>query len=160
MLVPWRSLNVSHKRTSQCKKGVKRKQRRLAEEEEMMATTGSVSAYGRTLEMVLSFKYLGRLLLVSYDDWLAVIRNLIKSRAVWWRMIRILIREGLRPQVSKFSSNLSYSWCCSSVRRREWLPLYGTGTGVFPGPVGAATATDTATVEVGREMGVHLGGGG
>ena len=102
MLVPWRSLNVSHKRTSQCKKGVERKQRRLEEEEELTATTGAFSAYGRTLEMVPSFKYLGGLLLVSYNDWLAVIRNLIKSRVVWWRMIRILIREGLRPQVSGF----------------------------------------------------------
>ena len=33
------------------------------------------------------------------DDWTEVIQNLAKVRAVWWRMMRILSREGARLQV-------------------------------------------------------------
>ena len=60
------------------------------------------SAYGLTLNMVLSFKYLGRVLLAVDDDWPAVIQNLKKARAVWRQMPRILIREGARPRVYGF----------------------------------------------------------
>ena len=34
------------------------------------------------------------------DDWLAVVQNMMKARAVWKRMRKILIREGARPRVS------------------------------------------------------------
>ena len=49
--------------------------------------------------MVLPFKYLGRVLSVADDEWPLVILNLTNVRAVWWRMSRILSREGVRPQV-------------------------------------------------------------
>ena len=39
---------------------------------------------------------------MAYDDWLAVILNLTKARAVWRIMLRILIREESRPRVSRF----------------------------------------------------------
>ena len=65
-------------------------------------TSRAFSAYGRTLEMVPSFKYLGRLLSAADDDWPAVIRNRTKARAVWRRMSRILSREGARPRLSDF----------------------------------------------------------
>ena len=80
------------------------------------------SAYGLTLEMVLSFKYLGRVLLAVDDHWPAVIQNLKKARAVWRQMPRILIREGARPRVYGFYSKPSSSQCCSLVRRHGWLP--------------------------------------
>ena len=51
MLVPYRSLNGSHKRTAHCKKGVERKRRCLAAEEERAATSRAFSAYGRTLDI-------------------------------------------------------------------------------------------------------------
>ena len=38
-------------------------------------------------------------------------------------------------------------------------PPYGMGTGGFPVPGGAATEGAASIAEVGREMGVHLGGG-
>ena len=60
------------------------------------------SAYGRTLEMVPYFKYLGRVLLYADDDWTEVIRNITNYRAVWRRMTRILSREGARPWVYGF----------------------------------------------------------
>ena len=52
--------------------------------------------------MVTYFKYLGRVLLVAYDDWLTVVQNIVKARTVWWRISRVLIREGLRLLVSVF----------------------------------------------------------
>ena len=52
--------------------------------------------------MVKSFKYLGRVLLVADDDWPTVVRDLVKAQTVWWRMSKILSREGARPQVSGY----------------------------------------------------------
>ena len=44
--------------------------------------------------MVPYFKYMGKVLLVADDDWPAVIHNLVKVGKVWWRISRILSREG------------------------------------------------------------------
>ena len=65
-------------------------------------TSREFSTYGHTLDMVPSIKYLGRVLSAADDDWLAVIQNLEKARAVWRRMSRILSREGERTQLSVF----------------------------------------------------------
>ena len=46
------------------------------------------------LEMVTCFIYLGIVISASENDWPAVIHNMVKARAVWSRMIRILSREG------------------------------------------------------------------
>ena len=53
----------------------------MAAEEARADTLRVFSAYGRTLEMVLSFKYLGRVILAANDDWPEVIRNLTNARA-------------------------------------------------------------------------------
>ena len=50
--------------------------------------------------MVTSFRYLGRVILLLNDDWLAVVINLSRARAVWKRMTRIFSREGAEPWVS------------------------------------------------------------
>ena len=92
MLVPWRSLNGSIKIIAQCKKGAERKRRSLAMEEARSVTSGELSAYGHTLDMVPSSKYMGILLSAADDYWPAVIRNLKKARAVWRIMMRILSR--------------------------------------------------------------------
>ena len=63
----------------QCKKGAERKRQILAEEEERVATSRAFSAYGRPLEMVPSFRYMGRVISATDDDWLASIRNLAKA---------------------------------------------------------------------------------
>ena len=57
-------------------------------------------AYGEPLENVTAFKYLGRVMTVSDDDWPAVVGNLKKARKIWGRLSRILIREGADPKVS------------------------------------------------------------
>ena len=102
MLVPLWSLILLPMSTSQFKKGVERKQRRLAEEEEREVTSRAFSPYRRPLDIVPPFKYPGRLLSSAYDDWAEVIHNPRKARRVWWRMPSILIRKEARPRVSRF----------------------------------------------------------
>ena len=46
---------------------------------------------------VLEFKYPGRFLEESYDDWMAVVGDLMKAWKRWVRMLRILLREGSYP---------------------------------------------------------------
>ena len=58
-MVPWRSLNRTHRRIEQCKQGVEWKRRILAAEEEREVTARAFSAYGRPLDMMTSFQYLG-----------------------------------------------------------------------------------------------------
>ena len=50
--------------------------------------------------MVTSFKYLGRVISVADEDWLAVVKNLYRAMVVCRRMPRVLRREGAAPQVS------------------------------------------------------------
>ena len=68
----------------------------------MEVTARAFNAYGRPLEMVTSFKYLGRVILATDDGFLAVVRNLDQAKKVWSRMLRILSREGATPRVSRF----------------------------------------------------------
>ena len=64
-------------------------------------TDRAFSSYGRPLEIVTSFKYLGRVILAA-DDMTAVVKNLSRARKVWSRMSRILSREGAAPRVPGF----------------------------------------------------------
>ena len=102
IMEPWISLNVFQKSTAHYKKGTERKRQRLVAKEARVVTSMAFSAYGIPLEVVPSFKYLGRLLSAADDDWSSVIRNLTKAQVVWWIMSSILSREGARPQVSVF----------------------------------------------------------
>ena len=70
MLVPWKALNGTHRRTSQCTQGEERRIRRLVVEEERGVTARDFSAYGRPLDMVTSLKYRGRLISEMDDNWL------------------------------------------------------------------------------------------
>ena len=102
MLVPWKALNGMHRLTAQCTRGAERRGRKLAAEEEIEITTRAFSAYGRPLEMVTSFKYLGRVISETDDNWPALVRNLARVNTVWRRMSHILSREGATPWVSGF----------------------------------------------------------
>ena len=100
MLVPWRALNGRHKDTSMCRSGAERKRRRLAEAEIRDITERAFEAYGKQLESVPRFTYLGRVMTAGDDDWPAVAGNLNKARRSWGRLQRILGREGATPRIS------------------------------------------------------------
>ena len=59
-----------------------------------------LSAYGRTLKTVTSFKYMWMVFTVVYDNWRAVVGNLMTARKSWARLMRIMGREGSSPRVS------------------------------------------------------------
>ena len=52
-------LNSRHHATAMCKKGAERKRRRMVEAELRDSTERAFGAYGKPLETVSTFKYLG-----------------------------------------------------------------------------------------------------
>ena len=99
MMVPWRGLNGRHYATAMCKKGAERKRRQMSEAEFRDITERAFKAYGKPLEMVSTFKYLGRVMMAVDDDWPAVAGNLVKARKSWGRLSLILSREGVDKRV-------------------------------------------------------------
>ena len=75
--------------------------RRLAAAEGEAASERAFNAYRRRMNSVKEFRYLGRILTSTGDDWPAVARNLQRARATWGRLARILGREGADPKVSR-----------------------------------------------------------
>ena len=59
MLVPWQSLNGKNHNTAMCRKEAEQRRRRMAESELRESTERAFKAYGKQLEAVCSFKYLG-----------------------------------------------------------------------------------------------------
>ena len=53
------------------------------------------------MEAVSEFRYLGRLLAATDDDWPAVAGNIKKTRQIWGRLARVLGREGADPKFSR-----------------------------------------------------------
>ena len=58
-------------------------------------------AYGKQMREVTEFRYLGRVLTATDDDWPAVAGNIRKAWASWGRLARVLVREGADPKVSR-----------------------------------------------------------
>ena len=63
-----RALNERHLGTNQCRTGAERKIRRLAAAEGEAATERAFHAYGKRMQLVTEFRYLGRIL-TSTDEW-------------------------------------------------------------------------------------------
>ena len=101
MQVPQRALNGRHPGTVQCAKGAEKKRWRLAETETRENSDRAFEAYGAPIESVSEFKYLGRILTETDDDWPSVVGNLRKAKQSWGRVSRVIIREGADPKVSQ-----------------------------------------------------------
>ena len=99
MMVPGRELNGRHHATAMCKKGAEIKRRRMAEAELRDSTERAFEAYGKTLDTVSTFKYLGQVMTVGDDNWPVVTGNIVKERKIWGRLSRILSREGADKRV-------------------------------------------------------------
>ena len=63
------------------------------------STERAFDAYGKPLDNMSDFKYLGRVMTAGDDDWPAVAGNLSKARKSWGRLSRILFREGADARV-------------------------------------------------------------
>ena len=90
-----------HRGTAQCAKGAERKRRRLAKTETRENLERAFHAYRKPMEAVSEFRYLGRLLTATDDNWPAVAGNIKKARRSWGRLARVLGREGADPKVSR-----------------------------------------------------------
>ena len=90
MQVPRKVLNGRHLGTAQCAKGAERKRRRLAETETKENLEQAFSAYGKPMEAVTEFRYLGRLLMATDDDRPAVAGNIKKAQRSWGRLAWVL----------------------------------------------------------------------
>ena len=77
-------MNHHHPATALCAWGAERKIRCLEEEESWVGAVTAFHDYDRPLEIVSSFKYLGRLMTATNKDWPTVIDNLQKSRKIWY----------------------------------------------------------------------------
>ena len=88
-----------HPGNTQCAKGAERKRRRLAETETRENSERAFKACGEPIEAVSEFKYLGRILMATANDWPAVAGNLNKAWRRWGRLARVLRREGADPKV-------------------------------------------------------------
>ena len=53
------------------------------------------------VEGVTTFKYLGRPVYKTDDDWPGVRRNIMRARSVWGRLKTLLQQEGADPMVVK-----------------------------------------------------------
>ena len=95
-----KAFNGRHLETNQCRRGAERKLRRLAAPEGEAATERAFHAYGKRMQSVTEFRYLGRVMTSTDEDWPEVARNLRKARVTWGRLARILGREGADPKVS------------------------------------------------------------
>ena len=69
MQVPLRALNGRHPGTAYFHKGAEQKRRRLAEAETRDNPEQAFEAYGSPIESVTEFKYLGRILTSTDNDW-------------------------------------------------------------------------------------------
>ena len=58
-------------------------------------------AYGTKMRAVTEFKYLGRVLTNTNDDWPVAAGNIRRARASWGRLARILGREGADLKVTR-----------------------------------------------------------
>ena len=101
MQVPRKALNGRHVGTAQCTKGAERKRRQLAETETRENSERAFKAYREPMEVMLEFRYLGRLLTATDDDWPAVAGNIKKARRSWGRLARVIGRGGADPKVSR-----------------------------------------------------------
>ena len=79
-------------------------------------------AYGAPIENVTEFKYLGRILTATDDDWPAVVGNLGKVRISWGHLSRVLGREGSDPKVSR----------AFYVAVNQAVLLFGSETWILP----------------------------
>ena len=82
--------------------------------------------------MVTSFKYLGRVISETDDNWPKVVRKLARTKTVWRRMPHILSREGATPRVScLFFKAVIQAVLLLGAETRLVTPRMGTALGRF-----------------------------
>ncbi len=111
-------INGQHYKTAMCRDGVVRKVQHAAAERVHLALRQTFSAYGKELERVEVFKYLGRLLAYDDNDARTVRGNLKKAQGNWARLSCMIKAEHASPRVC----GVFYKATMQSI------PLFGSKT--------------------------------
>ena len=111
--------------------------------------------------MVTSFKYLGRVISATDDDWPEVMKKLARAKTVWIRMLRILIREGATPWVSGlFFKDVIQAVLLFGAETWVVTPRMGKDLGGFQTQVSIRLTGTAPAEDNGRDVEIHLVGGG
>ena len=89
-----------HRFSGICLAAQDRRRQRRAILRAQEAAEVKLTATGDELEVVHTFRYLGRPLSTTDNDWPALYRNMAKARQRWSTISRVLVREGATPAVS------------------------------------------------------------
>ena len=94
---------AKHKDSFTCKKGQQRRTNENLERKQKSAEDMDITVYGKKLERVTEFKYLGRILSQNDDDSKCIEQQLKRARARWNNVAQILKREGANaPTMARF----------------------------------------------------------
>jgi Reverse transcriptase (RNA-dependent DNA polymerase) len=86
-----KDVGPQHKQSEACKSATRCIEiRRSQKENEQMAESTVFTVKGNPIERVSEFKYLGRMITETDDDWCAVNRNLKHAQATWARVRKLL----------------------------------------------------------------------
>jgi hypothetical protein len=94
-----RIVDLKHKMSGDCKRATKSRKARSDEKRQQLERELTFTVLGTPIERVKEFKYLGRILDESDDDWPALQSNLKKARGKWSRIGRILSSEKAEPRI-------------------------------------------------------------
>ena len=118
-------------------------------------------AYGENMRAVTEFRYLGRVLTDTDDDWPEVAGNIRKAQASWGRLARVLGREGTDPKVSRsFYTSVTQQVLLFGAELWVLTKKYGICPGRLPGQGITAADSMAAPPGEGRRMVLPLPGGG
>jgi hypothetical protein len=101
MFVP-PSATFSHPVSIRCHLGADRKRKRLQDIANIEAQHTSFTVGDTELEMVDSFRYLGRPIVADSSDWLAVTYNIKKACSCWAQVSRVLTKQQINPRMAGF----------------------------------------------------------
>ena len=94
-----KAVGASHQATKMCKDATeRRKKQTVAKRHEQMKKDLVFKVGGKPIEIVETFKHLGRVTAKNDNDEEAVKRNLGRARGKWASMRRFLIQDGVRPK--------------------------------------------------------------
>ena len=148
MFLPWMALNGRHPGTDICDNGGERKLNRLVTEDSRAGTETGFQDYGLFLAILVPLKYLGRLLMSTDYNWLAVVSSRQKSQKKWDQMPWILghdCRDARNP-ITFFKAFF------------RAIILFGSEMGVLtPSLVGLWGDSTTVLREVNREKHTAMG---
>jgi hypothetical protein len=91
--ITYAAMNGHHYKTALCRDGVARRVQHAAAERAQLSPSQMFTTYGKELERVEVFKYLGRLLAYNDSNAQAVRGNLKKGHAIWSRLSCIIRSE-------------------------------------------------------------------